>query len=152
MRLILLLGTALLPNAAAAVRGDQTMYVGGTISAIPQRTEGRLDLAEGRAVFQSPAGEIAIPYNRITSIEYGQKVGRRLGVAVAVSPVALLSKKRKHYVTLAFTDESGAKQGAVLELSKGVVRETLSTLSSRSGKEILFESAEARKQFLKASK
>ena len=86
-----------------------------------------------------------MPYEKITSLEYGQKVGRRVGVAVAVTPLALFSKKRKHFLTLGFTDDQGKQQGSVFELSKGTVRTILSTLEARSGKKVEYESEEAKK-------
>ncbi|MGH9429395.1 MAG: hypothetical protein ACRD2L_24180 [Terriglobia bacterium] len=132
--------------AWGAVRGDEAMYVGGTLATIPEKTEGRLDTSQEKvAKFAWKKGEVTIPYDKITSLEYGQKAGRRIGVAVAVSPLFLFSKKRKHYVTIGFTDEQGKPQGAVLELAKGKVRSALSTLETRSGKQVEYESEEAKK-------
>lgn len=130
----------------AAVRGDGAKYIGGTLVTIPEKTEGRLDTSQEKvAKFAWKKGEVTIPYDKITSLEYGQKAGRRIGMAVAVSPLFLLSKKRKHYVTIGFTDEQGKQQGAVLELAKGKVRSALSTLETRSGKQVEYESDEAKK-------
>ena len=133
---------------SAAVRGDQVLYVGGTITTVPEKTEGRLDTsANSLAIFTAKKGKFNIPYAGITGLEYGQKAGRRVGVALAVSPVALLSKKRKHYLTVSFADEHGAKQGAVLEVGKGRIKKLVSLLETRSGKTIEFESEEAKKHF-----
>jgi hypothetical protein len=130
----------------SAVRGDEAMYVGGTLTAIPEKTEGRLDTSQEKAAkFVWKKGEVIIPYDKITSLEYGQKAGRRIGVAVAVNPLFLFSKKRRHYVTIGFTDEQGKQQGAVLEIAKGKVRGALSTLEARSGKQVEYESEEAKK-------
>jgi hypothetical protein len=62
-----------------------------------------------------------------------------------VSPLALFSKKRKHYLTIGFTDADGKQQGAVFELGKDTVRSTLVTLEARSGKQVEYESDEAKK-------
>ena len=132
--------------ASAAVRGKKVMYVGGTISTLSEKTEGVLNLAESSAVFTAKSGtKLAIPYGKIESLEYGQKAGRRVGAAVVVSPLFLFSKKRKHFLTIGFEDEAGKKQGGVFELAKGIVRETLSTLETKSGKKVEYESDEARK-------
>ncbi len=132
--------------ATAAVRGKTAKYVGGTIANLPEKTEGKLDLQEGTAVFVVKNDtKITIPYAKIESLEYGQKAGRRVGVALAVSPLFLFSKKRKHFLTVGFLDGEGKKQGAVFELAKGVVHETLSTLETRSGKKVEYESEEAKK-------
>lgn len=146
-RRTLLAGIAALPiTAAAAVRGDDAMYVGGTITAVPEKTEGKLDLAsETEASFNAKKGSFSFAYAKITSLEYGQKAGRRIGAAVVVSPLFLLSKKRKHYLTVGFTDASGKAQGAVLEIGKDKVRTVITTLETRSGKKVEYESEEARK-------
>lgn len=148
-RRLFLTGTlTLVPGACvfAAVRGDDALYVGGTIASVPEKTEGRLDLSgESTLTFISKKGSISIPYGKIDSIEYGQKAGRRIGVALVVSPLALFSKKRKHYVTIGFTDEGGKKQGVVFEFAKGKVRQALATIESRSGKKVEYESEEAKK-------
>jgi len=137
----------------AAVRGDQAMYVGGTYTSIPEKTEGRLNTSsEASALFSSKKGEISIPYKSINSLEYGQKAGRRVGVAVAVSPVALLSKKRKHYVSITFADAAGARQSAVFELSKGTVHSVVTILETRSGKKVEFDSDDAKKHYEKEAK
>jgi len=138
--------SGLLQSASlSAVRGDDVKYIGGTLT-VPEKTEGRLDLSDTKnARFAWHKGEVLIPYEKITSLEYGQKVGRRVGVAVAVTPLALFSKKRKHFLTLGFTDDQGKQQGSVFELSKGTVRTILSTLEARSGKKVEYESEEAKK-------
>lgn len=133
---------------AAAVRGDEAMYIGGTIRQAKEKTEGTLDMSPSdAAVFRWKGGEFKIPYKTITSLEYGQKAGRRIGVAIAISPVALLSKKRKHFLSIAFADEKGEKQGAVFELAKGQTRGTISTFETRSGVKLEFESEEAKKNY-----
>ncbi len=146
---LLLIGFLLSPIVAlAAVRGKKAMYMGGTISKIPDKTKGKFDVTgEKGAVFLSRKGEslLEIPYESVTSLEYGQKSGRRVGVAIAVTWVALFSKKRRHFLTIGFKDAEGNRQGAVFELAKGTVRTTLVTLEARTGVEVEFESEEARK-------
>lgn len=139
--------------AWSAVRGDDVLYVGGTHSQIPEKTEGKLDMSSAEsAIFDSKKGGISIPYKKISSLEYGQKAGRRVGVALAVSPVALLSKKRKHFLSITYEDAAGAKQGAVFEISKGRTHSVISTMESRSGKKIEFESQDAQKHYEKEGK
>ena len=132
--------------AVAAVRGKAAKYVGGTITELAENTDGTFELGDAAAVFKAKKGAtIAIPYKQIDSLEYGQKAGRRLGLALTVSILFIFSKKRKHFLTINFDDEAGKKQGAVFELSKGIVRETLTTLETQSGKKVEYESVEARK-------
>ena len=136
--------------AMAAVRGDELMYVGGTMQQIPDKTEGKLALdAPNGAEFNCDKGRFTIPYKGIQSLEYGQRSGRRLGVAIAISPIALLSKKRKHFLSIGFKDDKGVGQGAVFELSKGETRKVIAALEAKSGKKVEFESDDARKHYEK---
>ncbi len=88
---------------------------------------------------------LEIPYASIAELEYGQKAGRRVGVAIMVSPIALFSKKRKHYLTVSYKDSASKDQAAVFELGKDIVRTTLKIVETRSGKDIQFQDEDARK-------
>ena len=62
------------------------------------------------------------------------------------SPLNLLSHQRgSPHLTIGFADESGKQQGAVLEIAKGRVTSVLNTLETRSGKQVEYESEEAKK-------
>jgi hypothetical protein len=144
--LVLIVCYVLLPCAAASVSGKETMYVGGTIPNLPEGTVGSLDSTSEKAMkFNSPKGNFEIPYENITSLEYGQKAGRRLGVALTLTIWALLSKKRKHFLTIGFTDENDKPQGVVLEIPKGTAKSFITILEVRSGKKVEYESEEAKK-------
>ena len=132
-----------------AVDGKKAEYIGGTITGLPEQSEGRLDTTNETTLTFMPdkngIPSVSMPYDKITSIEYGQKAGRRVAVAVLVSPLALFSKKRKHFMTIGFTDKAGKEQAAVLELGKDIVRTTLTVVETRSGKKIEYQDEEARK-------
>ncbi len=129
-----------------AVRGDDVRYVGGTIVEIPQDTEGSLLInPEKGLMFECKKGSFEIPFDRVTSLEYGQKAGRRIGVAIMVNPVFLLSKKRKHFLTLGYKDSKDQNQGVVLELAKGLPAKVITIVEARSGVKCDYESEEARK-------
>ena len=138
-------------SAFAGVSGDKAVYRGGTL-AFKENREGRLALTGAdEAVYTVGKDRVAIPYKGVTSIEYGQKAGRRVGAAIAtavlVSPVGLLllmSKKRKHIVTLAWTNADGKTEGAVFELGKDAIRPALAALEARTGKQVEYESADAK--------
>jgi hypothetical protein len=128
-----------------AVRGKEVMYVGGT-APVPEATEGELDTSDPKVLrFSSSKGKFEIPYDGVTSIEYGQKAGRRLGVAIAITVWALFSKKRKHFLTVGFKDANDKPNGVVLELPKGTPKSIITTLEARSGVKCEYESEEARK-------
>lgn len=130
----------------SAVRGDEVMYVGGTISRIPEAIEGYLDTKnEEKLIFSSPQGSFEIPYKNITSLEYGQKAGRRVGVAIVITVWALFSKKRKHFLTIGWTDVENKPQGVVIEIAKGRAKSIITIIEARSGQKVEYESEEAKK-------
>ena len=144
--LLLIVAFVWLPLAEASVGSGETMYVGGTIAGLPEGTMGKLDTKSDKVlVFESPKGKFEIPYENVTSLEYGQKAGRRLGVALTLTLWALLSKKRKHFLTIGFTDENEKPQGVVLEIPKGTAKSFITILEVRSGKKVEYESEEAKK-------
>jgi len=125
---------------------NKTMYIGGTVASLKQGAEGISSTADDKVfVFSYKGGDLKIPYDRVNDLEYGQKAGRRLGVAIMVTPLALFSKKRKHYLTVGYQDDSDKQQAAVFELGKGVVRVTLASLEARTGRKIEYQDEEARK-------
>jgi hypothetical protein len=134
---------------AEAVDKDKAMYVGGTVSGIQEKTEGRLNTTSNEALgFEAGKdGAVIIPYAAISELEYGQKAGRRVAVGILVSPFALFSKKRNHFLTITYMDVNGKEQAGVFELGKEIVRTTLKILEVRTGKEIEFQDAEACKQY-----
>ncbi len=159
----LLLGCVLFSHQTvlAGLGSKKAAYQGGTISSLnngaKEPIEGVLKDTETELLFtpddKKKAGTvIRIPYKAITEIEYGQKAGRRVGAAVAtavlISPVGLFmlfSKKRKHFMTVSWTDPEGKEQVAVLELGKDIIRETLAVTKTKSGKEITYQDEEAKK-------
>jgi hypothetical protein len=131
--------------ASAGLASDKAQYVGGTVSAIPDQTEGVLSTKDEKVmVFTYNGKEFKVPYDQINDLEYGQKAGRRLGVAIAVTWMALFSKKRRHFLTVGFKDDNDKQQAAVFELGKSTVRVTLASLEARSGRKIDYEDEEAR--------
>ena len=143
----ILVATLLLERAAwAGLGSDKAMYVGGTVSALKEGTEGHVsEKNEDLFVFHFQDGDFKIPYDHVNDLEYGQKAGRRLGVAIAVTWMAMFSKKRKHYLTIGYTDENGKQEAAVFELGKDIVRVTLASLEARTGRKVDYEDEEARK-------
>ena len=138
---------------AAALGRHRVRYIGGTWTQLEAGTPGRFDLTdESGAFFVMDKGErLAIPFQSITSLEYGQKSGRRIGATIGWGMAVgawmlpmLLSKKRKHYLSIGFTGADAKAQGVVLELGKDITRATLKTLEVRSGRKIEFETTDAR--------
>ncbi|MBS1859107.1 MAG: hypothetical protein JST11_27285 [Acidobacteria bacterium] len=137
---------ALMLPVMAAEPGVKTEVVGGTVSAIPQRTSVRLDLtAEGALHLRCAGSDIAIPFNKVNTLEYGQNVSRRYAAALLISPMFLLSKSRKHFVTLGYEDAAGKQQALVFRVAKGDIRAVLTGLEARTGRRVEYQDSEARK-------
>ena len=141
---------------------ESAQYVGGTVTAIPQQATGELITADENILSftwqkgeQSGGGEWRIPYNRVTYLGYGQHAGRRVGTAVALAPAAVMmapvfvpaiwSKKRRHYLTLAFKDDHDKAQSVIFMVGKKSIRTLPAILEARTGVKLQYEDEEARK-------
>jgi len=132
--------------AVAGLGSDKTAYIGGTENQIKDGAEGESSAKdEKHFVFQYKDGKLEIPYDQVDDLEYGQKAGRRLGLALAISPWLLLSHKRKHFLTVGWKDDQDKQHAAIFELGKSVVRTTLVTMEARTGRKIDYQDDEARK-------
>lgn len=149
-RLLRLLASAAAANAVspslfAGVASQKAVYRGGTIAGLTVPTLGRVSARHDQEfIFLFDEGELRIAYSEVNSLEYGQKAGRRLGLAITISPIFLLSRKRRHYLTIGFVDPEGDQNAVVLELGKKIVRSTIAGLEARTGLEVEFENEEAR--------
>jgi hypothetical protein len=140
--LLLLAATA----GAAVQSGGPAKCVGGTITALSTGMKGDVVTSTPDAfVFVASSGTVRIPYDKINLIEYGQEVNRRVVLAWVISPMFLLMKSRKHFLTVGFQDAEGRQQALVLRLDKRTVRVALAALEARSGRTVTFLDAEARK-------
>ncbi len=129
----------------AAKDGVSVQFVGGTLPAMA-KSNARLDLTDRQnLIFHTSKLDLAIPYDKINLIEYGQNVSRRYAAAVLISPLLLLSKSRKHFVTLEYVDSEGKQQALVFRAGKGDIRGLLASLEARTGRRIEFQDDEARR-------
>ena len=132
--------------AFAGLGSDKTKYIGGTVSALKEGAEGKSSTKDEKVfIFDTGEAKLEIPYDKVDSLEYGQKAGRRVGVAFAINPIFIFSKKRRHFLTLGYTDAEGKQQAAVFEMGKDVIRVSLASLEARTGKKIEYQDEEARK-------
>lgn len=132
--------------AALVQAQSRAEYVGGTAATMSSGVTGSLEITDAHYLaFYSKKAQLRIPYTRIETLEYGQKVDRRLLLAIAISPVFLLSKKRKHFLTIGYTDDDGNHQALVFRVDKNDIRATLAGLEARTGLEIKYQDEEARK-------
>jgi hypothetical protein len=142
-------GVALLCICCLASAGDpggRAEYVGGTISEIPSGCDGHIQAIDSQFfVFYAHKAQWRVPYDHINLLEYGQRVGRRYMAAVIISPLFLLSKKRQHFLTVGYSDESGHQQAMVFRVGKDDIRTVLVVLEARTGRRVEFQDDEARK-------
>jgi hypothetical protein len=136
---------ALSAAATAGGPGFEAQFMGGTVE-LPAKADGRLVLSgTDDLVVQCRNGALRIPYAKVNTLEYGQNVSRRYAEAILISPVFLLAKTRKHFVTLGYADEQGKQQVMVLRVSKGDIRAVLTSLAARTGRRVEYQDEEARK-------
>ena len=86
-----------------------------------------------------------MPYKYVKKLEYGMRVSRRYVSAVLISPLFLVAKSRKHFLTIGYTDKDGNEQAIVLQVGKNEIRPLLVSLEARTGRRIEFQDEEARK-------
>ncbi|KAF0240025.1 MAG: hypothetical protein FD167_4261 [bacterium] len=147
--------------AFAGIDAKEAAYIGGTVPGFSGEKEpvvGELDTSNNDQISFTPKDSkhkskaFSISYEKFIDIEYGQKAGRRVGAATAglvllgpIGLIGLLSKKRKHYVTIGYKDAENKDQVAVIEVGKDIIRTTLSIIETRSGKKIEYQDKEAEK-------
>jgi hypothetical protein len=126
--------------------GSRVEYIGGTLDQYKQHCGGNILTSDAREFrFQTKGSAVNVPYDKINLIEYGQKADRRYMAAVLISPVMLLSKSRKHFLTVGYTDEKGNQQAMVFRVDKNDIRTVLTSLEARTGRKVQFQDDEARK-------
>lgn len=132
-----------IPLAAAAA---QVEYVGGTSAQFASGAAGTLEVRDDHYfAFYAKKSQVRVPYDRINLLEYGQQVDRRVAMAVVISPLFLLSKKRKHFLTVGYADDQGKQQALVFRVDKSNIRATLVSLEARTGLKVQYQDEEARK-------
>ncbi len=142
----LLSGLLLMHTLPAGEPGFRAELIGGTLPEFSVKSTAEVNLGNVRALFvRSGHEEVTIPYDKVNSLEYGQNVSRRYVAAVLISPVLLLSKSRKHFVTVGYTDSEGRQQALVFRVSKGDIRTVLASLEARTGRRVEYQDDNARK-------
>ena len=121
-------------------------YVGGTAQSLAAGVSGAIAVGDNRYfAFYSRKASVRVAYEKVNLLEYGQTVGRRLDLAILISPAFLLVKKRRHFLTVGYTDEDGKQQALVFRVSKNDIRATLASLEARTGQKVQYQDEEARK-------
>jgi len=130
----------------AAEPGVKAQLIGGTLSSVAAKSSVHIDLSGVESLrLWSAHNEVTVPYTKVNTIEYGQNVSRRYAAAILISPVLLLSKSRKHFVTLGYMDADNRQQALVFRVEKGDIRSVLASLEARTGRRVEYQDDEARK-------
>lgn len=147
LTLMFLAASLVLPTLTLAEsRGFEAQYVGGTVISLGDKAAGTMRMSdENLFIFRVKKTEVKVSYAKVNLLEYGQKVDRRYAMALLVSPMFLLSKKRQHFLTVGYEDEAGRQQALVFKVGKSDVRAVLVSLEARTGLKVQFQDGEARK-------
>jgi hypothetical protein len=130
----------------AADSGGRVAYIGGTLQTFSGKPEGALDTThEQYLFFRTRQLTMQVPYDRVNLLEYGQKVDRRLAMAIIISPMFMMSKKRAHFLTVGYSDEEGRQQAMIFRVDKNDIRALLVSLEARTGRKVTYQDEEARK-------
>jgi len=130
----------------AAQLGARAYLTGTTVPDFPTKCDVRLDMTgDQELLFVTRWLTLHVPYDKVNTLEYGQHVGRRYAEAILISPLFLLSKSRKHFVTVGYSDANGRQQALVLQVGKGDVRAVLAELEAKTGRRVEYTDDEARK-------
>lgn len=117
------------------VEDGQVMYVGGTVQSVKEGAFGKLDTTQEKTLtFESSGEKLVIPYARIDSFEYSEKLARHLGVVATVVVVLIKHRQRRHFFTIKYHDEKDVSQAVVFEVSKEAPRTLLAVLQTRASK------------------
>ncbi|MGA3189737.1 MAG: hypothetical protein ABSF22_21730 [Bryobacteraceae bacterium] len=131
---------------AAAYGQARVQYIGGTADKVAVGTSGSIALGDQQYfAFYSRKSHLRVTYDKINLLEYGQTVGRRLDLAIIISPAFLLVKNRKHFLTVGYIDEDGKQQALVFRVDKNDIRVALASLEARTGQKVQYQDEEARK-------
>jgi hypothetical protein len=120
-------------------------YIGGTVPELEEKPNGRLvTTSDSHLVYESGQLLYVVPWSEINLIEYGQQVSRRYALAIALSPLLALSKSRKHFLTVGFTDDNGNQQAFVFRVDKGDIRTLLVSLEAKTNLRVEYQDDQAR--------
>jgi len=140
---MLVLGTL---NLTAGQPGVPVEFIGGTLPGLAPHSSARLYLpAPDALVLQCGRTELTIPYQKIVTVKYGQDAEHASVGAILIAPTRLLSKLRKHFVTISYTDADGQPQALVIRVEKGDIHTVLAVLEARSGRPVEYQDPDARK-------
>jgi len=127
--------------SAADVKFDKVEY-------LPPKVQGQkkgADPVKGRMIFdkdkkslafQDTKGQmiVTIPYDQIRTMLYEKTSRPRYAEAILISPFFLLSKTKKHILTIQYTDPTGAGAFCMIHMDKSNASDIANTAQAETGK------------------
>lgn len=115
-----------------AVEDGYALYVGGTVAGLKEGDSGRLDAtSQNELTFVSSSVRLVIPFASIDSYEHWEQVAHHLGVLPAIAVGLVKKRQRKHFLRIAYHDESRMPQVAIFEVPKRIPFTLLAILQQR---------------------
>jgi hypothetical protein len=96
------------------------------------------DPSSKKVEFLNPKGAPAfsINYDAIHAMQYERTAQARYVAAVLISPVFLLTRSKKHYLTIEYNDQSGETHFVIVRLDKKNAREAVATATAQTSKRV----------------
>jgi hypothetical protein len=111
-------------------------YVGGTLGPV-KTCNGDLETSPNELTFRCRRGAIAVPYSSITLMQYRADVSRKvrkMKLRWKLTPPKGGGSENRYFTII--YDESGSRQGLVLEVSPVAMRPYLAEIDLRTGRRI----------------
>ncbi len=121
-------------------------YFEGAVKEMPEKKPGKLIAGDGETLeFSWEKGSWKVPYTRIKTIYLSLSRQSALGEAFGLGGAAAgAMKKRKLLLSLMLNDEEGRPRRCVFFLPQAAPREFLEKVEKKSGRNVIYESEEAR--------
>jgi hypothetical protein len=96
------------------------------------------DASSKKVEFLNPKGAAAfsINYDAIRSMQYERTGQPRYLAAVVISPAFLLTRTKKHYLTIEYNDQSGGAHSVIVRLNKRNARKAVATATAQTSKSV----------------
>jgi len=96
------------------------------------------DPSSKKVEFLNPKGTPAfsINYDTIRGMQYERTDQSRYVAAVLISPAFLLTRSKKHYLTIEYNDQSGEAHSVIVRLNKRNARKAVATATAQNSKSV----------------
>jgi hypothetical protein len=96
------------------------------------------DPSSKKVEFLNPKGSAAfsINYDAIRSMQYERTGQPRYLAAVVISPAFLLTRIKKHYLTIEYNEQSGEAHSVIVRLNKRNARKAVATATAETSKSV----------------